>query len=57
MLATIALICIVIGVILIILGATGVTTGLTPYGSHGGVTLLVVGIILYVLVLLLPHAA
>jgi hypothetical protein len=56
MLATIALICIVIGVILIILGATGVTAGLTPYGSHGGVTLLVVGIILYVLVLLLPHA-
>ena len=56
MLATIALICIVIGVILIILGALGVISGVTPYGTHGGVSLVVIGIILYVIVLLLPHA-
>jgi hypothetical protein len=53
---TLAYICIVIGVILIILSAVGVTGGITPYGTHGGVVLLVVGIILYVVLLLLPHA-
>jgi hypothetical protein len=46
----------VIGVILIVLSVTGVTGGVTPYGTHGGVTLLVIGIILYVVLLLLPHA-
>lgn len=56
MLLTLAYICIIIGVILIILGALGVTAGLTPYGTHGGVTLLVVGVILYVVLLLLPAA-
>jgi hypothetical protein len=56
MLLTLAYICIVIGVILIILGALGVTAGLTPYGTHGGVTLLVIGVILYVVLLLLPAA-
>lgn len=56
-LGTLALLCIVIGVILIILGALGLTAGVTPYGTHGGVTLLVVGIILYVVVtILVPHA-
>lgn len=53
---TLAYICIVIGVILIILSAVGVTGGITPYGTHGGVTLLVLGIILYGVLLLLPHA-
>lgn len=53
---TLAYICMVIGVILIILSVVGVTSSITPYGTHGGVTLLVVGIILYVVLLLLPHA-
>lgn len=55
MLSTLALICVVIGVILIVLGAIGVTSGVTPYGTHGGVTLVVIGIILYVVVILLSH--
>jgi hypothetical protein len=54
---TLAYICMVIGVILIILSAVGVISGVTPYGMHGGVTLLVIGIILYVVLLLIPHAA
>jgi hypothetical protein len=53
---TLAYICMVVGVILIILSVVGVTSGITPYGAHGGVTLLVVGIVLYVVLLLLPHA-
>jgi hypothetical protein len=53
---TLAYTCMVIGVILIVLSVTGVTGGVTPYGTHGGVTLLVIGIILYVVLLLLPHA-
>jgi hypothetical protein len=57
MLSTLALFCIVIGVILIILGAVGLTAGITPYGTHGGVTLVVIGIILYLVVLLLGHGA
>lgn len=51
---TLAYLCIAIGVILIILGSLGITAGVTPYGTHGGVTLLVIGIILYVVLLLLP---
>jgi hypothetical protein len=54
---TLAYICIAVGVILIILSAVGVISGVTPYGMHGGVTLLVIGIILYVVLLLIPHAA
>jgi hypothetical protein len=54
---TLAYICMVIGVILIVLSVLGVTGGITPYGTHGGVTLLVIGVILYVVLLLLPHAA
>ena len=54
---TLAYVCIVIGVILIILGVLGVTGGITPYGTHGGVTLLVIGIILYAVLLLIPHVA
>jgi len=56
MLTTLALICVVIGVILLILSAVGITAGITPYGTHGAVTLIVVGIILYVVVLLLSHS-
>lgn len=54
-LETLALICIVIGVILLILNVIGLTGSLT-YGMHGAVTLIVVGIILYVVLLLIPHA-
>lgn len=54
---TLAYVCIVIGVILIILGVLGVTGGITSYGTHGGVTLLVIGIILYAVLLLIPHVA
>ena len=54
---TLAYVCIVIGVILIILGVLGVAGGITPYGTHGGVTLLVIGIILYAVLLLIPHVA
>lgn len=54
-LETLALICIVLGVILLILGVFGITGGLT-YGTHGAVTLIVIGIILYVVLLLVPHA-
>jgi hypothetical protein len=53
MLSTLAMILIVVGVILLILGALGVTAGISPYGMHGGVTLIVIGIILYVVLLLL----
>lgn len=57
MLSILAIICVVIGVILIILGALGLTVGVTPYGTHGGVTLVVIGIILYLVVFLLGHGA
>lgn len=53
LISNLAIICMVIGVILIILGAIGVTAGYTPYGTHGGVTLLVIGIILYVVAAIL----
>jgi membrane-bound ClpP family serine protease len=56
MLSSIALILIVLGVILIILSVFGITAGVTPYGTHGGVTLLVIGVILYMVLLLLPTA-
>lgn len=55
-LSSIALILIVLGVILIILSVFGITAGVTPYGMHGGVTFLVIGVILYVVLLLLPTA-
>lgn len=55
MLTTLSLILIVVGVILLILGAFGITAGITPYGTHSGVTLIVIGVILYVVVLLLAH--
>lgn len=57
MLSTLALILIVVGVILLILSVIGVTAGITPYGTHGAVTLIVIGIILYVVVLLLSGHA
>ena len=53
MLATLALILVVVGVILLILGALGITAGVSPYGMHGGITLIVIGVILYVVVILL----
>lgn len=53
-LETLALICIVLGVILLILGVFGITGGLA-YGTHGAVTLIVIGIVLYVVLLLVPH--
>jgi hypothetical protein len=57
MLTTLAIILIVLGVILLILAAFGITTGLTPYGMHGGITLIVIGVVLYVVVLLLTGHA
>lgn len=57
MLATLAIILIVVGGILLILGALGITAGVSPYGMHGGVTLIVIGIILYVVILLLSGHA
>jgi len=53
MISTLAVILIVVGVVLLILGALGVTAGISPYGMHGGVTLIVIGIILYVAMALL----
>jgi hypothetical protein len=53
-LETLALICIVLGVILLILSVFGVLGGLA-YGNHGAVTLIVIGIVLYVVLLLVPH--
>jgi hypothetical protein len=56
MLTTLAIILVVVGVILLILSALGITAGVTPYGMHSGVTLIVIGIILYVVVILLGHS-
>lgn len=53
MLSTLALALVVIGVILLILSVFGITAGFTPYGTHGAITLIVVGIILYIVVLAL----
>lgn len=57
MLTTLAIILIVVGVILLILAAFGITAGLTPYGMHGGITLIVIGVVLYIVVLLLTGHA
>ena len=46
---TLALICVVLGVILLILTAFGVVASVTPYGTHGAITLIVVGTILYII--------
>lgn len=57
MLSTLALILVVVGVILLILSVVGLTAGFTPYGTHGAITLIVVGIVLYIVVLLLSGHA
>lgn len=53
-LETLALICIVLGVILLILSVFGVLGGFA-YGNQGAITLIVIGIVLYVVLLLIPH--